>query len=219
MDSNYPQNSTSKGTKTIYLIRHGQTDFNKLGIVQGCGVDSSLNETGQEQAELFYSAYGDVPFEFIFVSSLKRTHQTIQPFVSAKGYSPTIIQGLDEINWGTMEGVAPSEESTRQFQEIVAAWRAGELERAVDGGEAPIAMYRRQQNALRQIEQTETEQPMLICMHGRAMRSFLCLLTNHPLQNMDDFKHDNVCLYVLEKTAMEEYYTIKIRNSKTHLKR
>jgi probable phosphoglycerate mutase len=56
-------------------------------------------------------------------------------------------------------------------------------------------------------------------MHGRAMRSFLCLLTNHPLQNMDDFKHDNVCLYVLEKTATEEHYTIKIHNSKSHLDR
>jgi probable phosphoglycerate mutase len=38
------QNSLTMSKKTIYLIRHGQTDFNKQGIVQGSGVDSSLND-------------------------------------------------------------------------------------------------------------------------------------------------------------------------------
>jgi len=43
--------------KTIYIIRHGETDLNRLGIVQGRGMDTSLNEKGLEQAEAFYQAY------------------------------------------------------------------------------------------------------------------------------------------------------------------
>ena len=34
-------------------------------------------------------------------------------------------------------------------------------------------------------------------MHGRAMRSFLCLLTNIPLQQMEQWEHTNLCLYEL----------------------
>ncbi|HYG15236.1 MAG TPA: histidine phosphatase family protein, partial [Bacteroidia bacterium] len=40
--------------KTIYLVRHGETEFNRMGIVQGSGVDSELNETGRKQADLFF---------------------------------------------------------------------------------------------------------------------------------------------------------------------
>ena len=40
--------------KHIYLVRHGQTDFNLKGIVQGSGVDASINETGLKQAQAFY---------------------------------------------------------------------------------------------------------------------------------------------------------------------
>jgi probable phosphoglycerate mutase len=40
--------------KTIYLIRHGETDYNRRGVVQGSGVDSDLNEMGQAQATAFF---------------------------------------------------------------------------------------------------------------------------------------------------------------------
>jgi bisphosphoglycerate-dependent phosphoglycerate mutase len=55
-------------SKKIYIIRHGQTDFNKNGIVQGAGVDSSLNETGRQQAKAFYDKYKGEGFEKVYVS-------------------------------------------------------------------------------------------------------------------------------------------------------
>ena len=46
-----------KTEKEIYVIRHGQTEHNKKGIVQGKGVNLPLNETGQAQARKFFDAY------------------------------------------------------------------------------------------------------------------------------------------------------------------
>ena len=37
--------------KEIFIIRHGETELNRLGIVQGSGVDAGLNDTGQQQAQ------------------------------------------------------------------------------------------------------------------------------------------------------------------------
>ena len=43
--------------REIFLVRHGETDFNKAGIVQGRGVNSSINENGQLQAKKFFEHF------------------------------------------------------------------------------------------------------------------------------------------------------------------
>lgn len=210
------QNSDPDSIKTIYLIRHGQTDFNQRGIIQGSGVDTDLNDTGRRQALQFFNHYRHIPFSRIFVSNLKRTHQTVAPFIAA-GQQMTILPELNEINWGIMEGLEPGPESTARFTEILAAWRSGNLDIAVERGETPNELFSRQQTGLQKLEQEWPGNPVLICMHGRAMRSFLCLLTGHPLNLMDDFEHGNVCLYQLEKLGAEPHYRIITRNSRAHL--
>ncbi len=215
------QNSTPDGTnpnnavKTIYLIRHGQTDYNKQGIIQGAGVDSDLNETGRKQAEQFFHHYRHIPFQKIYTSSLKRTHQTVLPFKEL-GLPQQIIPELDEINWGKMEGALPTKENTAEFIEMIQTWRKGHLDTAVAGGETPNQLMTRQKIGLQRIL-AEPEDPILICMHGRAMRSFLCLLTGHPLKDMDDFEHGNVCLYILEKNLNDSNFSVLVRNSRIHL--
>ena len=61
--------------KDIYLIRHGETEYNRKGVVQGSGIDADLNELGQKQAEAFFAHYQDLPIDKIYTSALKRTHQ------------------------------------------------------------------------------------------------------------------------------------------------
>src|SRR5258708_29183342 len=89
-------------SKKIYLVRHGQTDFNLRGIVQGSGVDSSLNDTGRAQALAFYQAYGDVPFDKVYTSRLRRTVETVRSFID-HGVLHEALGGLNEISWGTKE--------------------------------------------------------------------------------------------------------------------
>lgn len=209
------QKSTLTSTKTIYIIRHGQTDFNQMGIVQGSGVDTDLNSTGIKQAEAFYSQYHQVPFQKIYVSSLKRTHQTVSPFKHLN--IPTeILPELNEINWGILEGKVQDQHTKQLFFDQLKRWSEGYLNEAVEGGETPIVMQQRQKVGLNKIE-AENLSPVLICMHGRAMRGFLCLLTNTPLEQMDIFPHNNVCLYILEKPEGSTHYNIITQNSQSHL--
>ena len=67
--------------KEIYIIRHGQTEHNAKGIVQGKGINLSLNDTGRKQASAFYEAYKHIPFEVVYTSSLIRTHESAAPFI------------------------------------------------------------------------------------------------------------------------------------------
>lgn len=208
------QNSPLELKKTIFLIRHGETDYNLKGIVQGSGVDTDLNETGKKQAELFFNSYKNHPFDHIYVSNLKRTWQSVEPF-SRLGHKKTVLPELNEINWGTMEGVAPDQAMKLEFQRIISLWSEGVLDHPASGGETPLQLIERQKRGLEIVESRTNESNILVCMHGRAMRSFLCLLTGHPLNRMDDFGHSNLCLYVLEKSGPD--YTIKTFNDTKHL--
>ncbi len=183
--------------KTIYLIRHGQTNFNKLGIVQGSGIDSDLNDEGNKQALKFFNHFNHVSFERIYVTQLKRTHQTVAPFLNLN-IPIEIIPEFNEINWGVLEGKEPTEENRNQFYEISSLWKQGHLNIAVSDGETPLQMYNRQKIGLTKVMETN-HKIVLICMHGRAIRSFLCLLTGKPLKDMDAFHHENLCLYELQE--------------------
>ncbi|RZK17301.1 MAG: histidine phosphatase family protein, partial [Flavobacterium sp.] len=96
--------------KEIYIIRHGETELNRQGIVQGRGVNSDLNDTGRAQATAFYEHYKNIKFDKIYTSELKRTHQTVNSFIEL-GLPWQQLGGLDELAWGIWEGKPNTEEA------------------------------------------------------------------------------------------------------------
>lgn len=180
--------------KTLYIVRHGQTDLNKQGIVQGRGRDTDLNNEGRRQANQFYNAYKTVAFDKIYISELKRTQQSIQQFIDL-GIPYEKLSGLDELAWGIYEGQPNSPKTKAAFLQIMRDWVAGRLDSKFENGESPNEVRLRQLEALRIIMSHTEEEQVLICMHGRAMRLFLCLLTGRPLTDMDNFPHQNLVLY------------------------
>src|ERR1044072_8256544 len=103
--------------KELYIIRHGETDYNKLGIVQGRGVNSDLNELGRQQGEAFYQYYKHVTFDRVYTSALKRTHQTVNRFIE-EGIPWEQLPGLDELSFGIWEGKASKEDFGNAFRKM-----------------------------------------------------------------------------------------------------
>lgn len=180
--------------KTLYIVRHGQTDLNKRGIIQGRGMNTDLNDEGRKQADQFFEAYKNIPFDKIYISELKRTQQSIQHFIDL-GIPYEKLSGLDELGWGVHEGQPSTPENKVEFLQIMRDWVAGNLDAKFQGGESPNEVKKRQEEALKIIMGHPEEKTVLICMHGRALRLILCLLTNKPLTEMDTFPHQNLVLY------------------------
>ncbi len=201
--------------KIIYIIRHAETDLNKRGIVQGRGMNTDINEFGRLQAEAFYEAYKDVPFDKIYTSTLKRTHQTIQKFID-KGIPWTQYAGLDEMAWGIYEGQESTEDVRVAYDSMMNSWSAGDLHLKFDRGESPLEVKERQLEVLEKLIEGNDAETILICMHGRAMRLFLCLLTDRPLYDMDKFPHTNTTLYKVKYDG--EKFEILEFNNTAHLK-
>jgi probable phosphoglycerate mutase len=201
--------------KTLYIVRHGQTEFNKQGIIQGRGVNTDLNDEGRKQAGLFFEAYKNVSFDKAYISALKRTQQSIQPFIDG-GLPFEKLPGLDELAWGIHEGQLPTTENKAAFLQIMRDWLDGNLDSKFEGGESPKEVEIRQREALKVIMSHPEEKTVLICMHGRAMRLLLCILTDKPLTEMDTFPHQNLVLYKVIYNG--EKFEIVDFNNAEHLK-
>src|SRR5688572_19072808 len=95
-------------------------------------------------------------------------------------------------------------------------WRLGNTTLRIEGGESPEDVVKRMKPAVDYIMQHEHEKTILICMHGRAIRILLCHLFNYPLQSMDMFEHQNLCLYLLDYNG--SVFSLEKYNDTTHLR-
>ncbi len=180
--------------KELYIIRHGQTDHNAKGIVQGKGVNLSLNDKGRSQADAFFKAYQHIPFEIIYTSSLTRAQESIAHFKEL-GIQHEIFPELDEISWGDLEGVHATHETDLEFKQLLDKWKSGDIHaKPSPNAESPYELQQRQEKFIEHLLSTP-EEKILIATHGRFIRAFMCTLTGKPLSEMENFHHVNLCLY------------------------
>ena len=200
--------------KTIYLVRHGETDYNKRKIIQGSGVDASLNETGRAQAQALFKQYGQLQFDIVLTSALIRTHQTMEPFI--KGGLPWEQHPtINEMNWGEHEGKVGTPEMRAKYQEMLMEWAKLNFHAKLAGGESAYELGARVSSFINHIK-SRKEQQILVCSHGRAMRCIVCLMKGQSLTEMEQYKHSNTGLYIIRYE--EEVFHFDLENDISHLK-
>ena len=96
-----------EGATEVVLVRHGASEAARDGVafplVDG-RADPSLAEAGRAQAESVALRLSHEPISRLFVSSLRRTHETAAPLASALGLEPEVIPELSEVFLGEFEG-------------------------------------------------------------------------------------------------------------------
>ncbi|MGL4791007.1 MAG: histidine phosphatase family protein [Anaerotignaceae bacterium] len=92
----------------LYLIRHGETDWNKEGRFQGW-TDIELSQEGTRQAELLGERFKNIHIDELYSSPLKRAVDTAKPIANATGLEIKTNEKFKEINFGTWEGMTAVE--------------------------------------------------------------------------------------------------------------
>lgn len=148
----------------IYIIRHGQTDWNIAKKMQGTE-DIPLNDTGRKQAVICAEALSDIPFEAIYTSPLSRASETAQIISNYKSHAPVIIcQGLIERDFGEASGMTYEQMHTTysEYPRILPL-----------GMESFDILSERVYLAMRDCAKKHHEKPILLVSHGASINAIL----------------------------------------------
>jgi broad specificity phosphatase PhoE len=138
---------------TLLLVRHGETDWNADGRLQG-QTDRPLSDYGRRQAQQLASELADERFEAIYASDLSRARVTAEIVGERLGLEVALDPDLREKDWGTWEGLTAAERDRIEFV-----------------GESTEAHQERMLRALRRISDRHTgDGRVLVVTHGGSIR-------------------------------------------------
>jgi probable phosphoglycerate mutase len=150
----------------ICLIRHGETDWNRAGRMQG-QTNTPLNANGILQAELTAKSIQKTGhlFNAIFTSDLMRAYHTAEIIGNHLGLSPIKMTLLKERHVGALQGLLTSEASEVK-PDIWKAHTARQLDHDLDGGESITTFSNRVSESLNTILKKNLGQSILVISHG-----------------------------------------------------
>ena len=111
--------------KTLYVFRHGETDWNKEYRFQG-RIDIPLNETGRKQALTLKTFFDTHPVEAVLCSDLGRADETAKIALGHRGVPFIVEPRIRETNLGDIEGLTHEEILVKFGHEVLENWRSVE---------------------------------------------------------------------------------------------
>ncbi|WOO37539.1 histidine phosphatase family protein [Anaerocolumna sp. AGMB13020] len=186
---------------TLYLIRHGQTDWNVAGRIQGSH-DSELNENGRKQAKKLGETIleSQIQLSTIYTSPQKRAYKTAELIGSVTDKPVIPIKGLEEISHGLWEGLTWEEVKLKYPQEY-GQWFENRRYAKAPGGESYDEMLKRVLSALHSITTTHKESAAVVT-HGGVIMCLQCYLTDTPFDEMRKFKAKNTCILEIDSRQL-----------------
>lgn len=168
----------------LYLVRHGETDWNKERRMQGKS-DIPLNDFGRKLAYDTREGLKDVSFDIAYTSPLIRAKETAQIIIGDRKIPLIEDDRIQEMGFGEFEGLSCSEKGYNipdpEFRNF---FEAPEKYHPPKGGESYQDMLERLQSFLTELYQQEEgkEQTVLVATHGAALRGMLVLIKGLPIE-------------------------------------
>ncbi|MEG0687541.1 MAG: histidine phosphatase family protein [Hungatella sp.] len=198
----------------LYLIRHGQTDWNIAGKIQG-RTDIPLNAAGRAQAEDLAAGMAHRPVSRIFTSGMKRALETAQAVAKAQNIEAQPIEGLEEIGFGAWEGLTWKEVKER-YPETYQHWWLNPIDVAPPDGELQDEVRQRCSRVIRKIV-AQAEGDAAIVTHG-AMMAYLMeyLMREHPME--EEIIVENASITTIDYSPLTQDVVLLQMNDTTHLR-
>mmetsp|Transcript_3476 Transcript_3476/g.7888 ORF Transcript_3476/g.7888 Transcript_3476/m.7888 type:complete len:294 (+) Transcript_3476:287-1168(+) len=209
-DEDFPRISAflpplASNSRRVYLLRHGETDWNKEGKIQGGGFDIPLNENGRNQARSAARAMEDIPLSLIASSPLSRASETADMLTQGRDgyYERVLVPGLREMSFGEFEGfprrkpdVCPDLKA--RYERIDGACNADPTKAFPGGESAAIVAERAKAAFFEMLDRFSHHQHMALVCHSRLNR---ILISEAFLKDVTKFPHveqGNSCINAID---------------------
>jgi broad specificity phosphatase PhoE len=199
----------------IYLVRHGETEWNRVRRFQGrCNLP--LNQEGKKQVRALASALKNIPLTAIYTSPLNRALETACLIKVFHPSTPIFEDnGLMEMDLGEFDGMKV-QDWAEQYPDFRKAWNDNPASVRIPGGESLIEVQDRAKKTLERI--TGIYPPdtiILISSHNFVNLTLLCDILKIPLNRFRDLRQENAAFNVIYKKG-NRYYA-ELVNERSHL--
>ena len=198
----------------LYLLRHGETDWNVEQRIQGVS-DTALNGVGVAQAEALARAMRGRPIARVYASPLSRARRTAEIVARALGVPLAEEAGIAELNQGELEGTA-----FRQLHEahpgFMALWRSRPARARMPGGETLAELQERAWAAMERFLEAHRGETIAAVSHNLAIISILCRVLGVELDGFRRLRQHNAAMNIVEH-APGRGWSVVTMNSLAHL--
>lgn len=158
--------------KVIYLVRHGETLYNKEKIFRG-RADVPLNDTGREQAAITASHTGSLGIEMIYSSPMKRALETAEIICDAIKALLKVHEAFQNIHIGEWQGQKLAKVE-KEYPEMWKLWKNNPEELVIPGGEMIDHVRERSYKGLKElVTDKNTPEVIMIVSHRSVLK---CLI-------------------------------------------
>lgn len=205
----------------LWLVRHGATDANLEGRIQG-SLDFSLSTLGKKEAFSLACRLKCQPFSAFFSSNLSRARETSQIIASQRQSPvPIYMSLLQEYDWGIIQGLTRKDISKR-YPLLLKQLERDFHHTEVPGAEGQEKLFKRVKifyRFLSIIEQRKNNSlPVLVVSHGRFLQAFTIYFLGYDPEKFWPFSFRPASLTILEEN-FNKTRSMRLFNDTCHLGR
>jgi broad specificity phosphatase PhoE len=200
---------------SIYLVRHGQTAWNKEEIFRG-RTDVPLDETGLKQAELAAEYFKGMEIHGIYSSPLARAWQTAEKIAQFHSLRVQALEGIIDLSFGNWEG-HPHEEIKTIDPETYRQWRDEPHLARLPGGESLDEVRIRSMAALEEVIQKHPGKTLVLVSHRVINKVLICGILGIENSHFWQIGQDTTAINLIQYRNGK--YILSILNETCHLKR
>jgi broad specificity phosphatase PhoE len=197
---------------TLYLVRHGQTAWNREEVFRG-RADIPLNETGRKEALLTGQYLERVKVDSLYSSPLSRAVETAEAIARYQGKEVQISQGLIDIDFGRWQGVS-HEKVKERYGDLYRQWNDTPHLVRFPTGESLEDVRERVLRVIDEIVRDHADETLLMVSHRVVNKTMLCGLLGLDNSHFWQIGQDTGCINILE---FGEGFTLRRLNDTSHL--
>lgn len=198
----------------LFLIRHGETDWNDEHRIQG-HTDRPLNLCGIEQAHKLALRLAEEKLDALYASPLARARTTAEIIGKRIGFAPIIDERLKERGLGDVEGLT-GEEFQSLYPELYRGWKTSLEHVPVPNEESMIKLHARIQMFFADLRACHPNGARIgIVSHGGTFCMFLGMLIGLEINRRSPFWFDNASMTLIDLTG--SFPRVKFLNDTCHL--
>lgn len=198
---------------SIYLVRHGQTAWNREEIFRG-RTDVPLDEVGLRQAELVATYFKSLKIHGIYSSPLARAWQTAEKISKFHHLKIQPLEGIIDMSFGNWEG-HPHQEIKEIDPETYRQWRDEPHLARLPGGETLDDVRKRAMASLEMVIERHPEETIVFVSHRVVNKVLLCGILGLDNSHFWQMAQDTTAINLIQHKKGK--YILSLMNETCHL--